>query len=179
MESEVNNTPASGAGQLLEELKRATPEAVSGTALSHKLGISRTAVWKRIEALRRLGYQIQSMPRVGYRLARSSDRLYPWEIAADLDTTCFGRTVHYFESTGSTQDEARRLAEMGSPEGTIAVAEEQRAPRGRLRRAYFTPTGGLWFSLAPPAGAGAEGDHRALPYGRRWHSSRRRGGDGP
>ncbi|MFQ6019162.1 MAG: biotin--[acetyl-CoA-carboxylase] ligase [Dehalococcoidia bacterium] len=133
--------------RLVAMLKAAAPEAVSGVLLSDRMGVSRTAVWKQIATLRRLGYRIESAPRLGYRLTGSPDRFYPWEVRDGLHSLRFGQAVHYFDATGSTQDEARRLAETGAPEGALVIAEQQRAPRGRLGRSYFTPPGGLWFSL--------------------------------
>ena len=53
----------------------------------------------------------------------------------------FGRRIYYFRTTTSTQDEARRLAEGGAPEGTIVLAEEQTAGRGRLGRTWISPPG--------------------------------------
>ncbi len=126
---------------------RASAGPLSGARLSQQLGVSRTAVWKHVEALRRLGYAVEAAPRAGYRLVSAPDRLYPWEIREGLRASRFGREIRHFETTGSTQDVARQLAEEGAPEGTVVVAEEQRSPRGRLGRAYHTPRGGLWFSL--------------------------------
>lgn len=132
--------------RLLTELK-ASAQPLSGEKLSGGLGVSRSALWKQVEELRRLGYRIEGAPRVGYRLVESPDRPYPWEVRHGLGGRRLGRKVQYVETVGSTQDEARRLADAGAPEGTLVVAEEQRAARGRLGRSYFTPAGGLWFSL--------------------------------
>ena len=133
--------------RLLRELRAAAPGPLSGAQVARTLGVSRAAVWKRVEALRRLAYGIEATPSVGYRLVDVPDRLYPWEVREGLRSRRFGQRLRHFAVTGSTQDEARRLAEAGEPEGTLVVAEEQRAPRGRLGRSYFTPQGGLWFSL--------------------------------
>ncbi len=57
------------------------------------------------------------------------------------ELTVFGRRIYYFRTTTSTQDEARRLAEGGAPEGTIVLAEEQTAGRGRLGRTWISPPG--------------------------------------
>lgn len=57
------------------------------------------------------------------------------------DANPLGRRIHYFRTTTSTQDEARELAEAGVPEGTIVLAEEQTAGRGRLGRAWLSPIG--------------------------------------
>ncbi len=131
---------------LVHELK-AAQGPVSGAGIARAAGISRTALWKHVETLRRLGYEIEASTGVGYRLVRAPDKPYPWEVREGLRTQRLGHLVHYYDVTDSTQDDARRLAEAGAPEGTLVIAEEQRSPRGRLGRAYFTPPGGLWFSL--------------------------------
>ncbi len=60
----------------------------------------------------------------------------------------FGEPLHRFEETGSTNDEAARLAEAGAPEGTTVVAAAQTAGRGRLGRSWFSPAGaGLYASV--------------------------------
>lgn len=131
---------------LVHKLK-AAGGPVSGAGIARATGVSRTALWKHVERLRQLGYEISASTGVGYRLVRTPDRPYPWEVREGLRTQRLGHVVHYFDSTETTQDDARRLAEAGAPEGTMVIAEEQRSPRGRLGRAYFTPPGGLWFSL--------------------------------
>jgi BirA family biotin operon repressor/biotin-[acetyl-CoA-carboxylase] ligase len=134
------------AEQLLAELKR-VPGTVSGGEVSRALGVTRAALWKQVQRLRRLGYEIEATPRVGYRLVRSPDVPYSWELRDGLGTERFGRTAYYVDAVGSTQDEVRRLADEGAPEGTLVVAERLGAARGRLGRSYVTPPGGLWFSL--------------------------------
>ncbi len=63
--------------------------------------------------------------------------------------------VHVVGRTSSTNDEVRRLAAGGAPEGTVVVAEEQTAGRGRLGAAWHSPAGsGLYLSvLFRPSGA--------------------------
>jgi BirA family biotin operon repressor/biotin-[acetyl-CoA-carboxylase] ligase len=70
-------------------------------------------------------------------------------IAANLTTRLLGRTaIHYLTQVDSTNEVARRLAEAGSPEGTLVIAEEQTAGRGRLGRRWLAPAGSsLLFSL--------------------------------
>lgn len=48
---------------------------------------------------------------------------------------------HHFDSIGSTNDEAKRLAGLGEPEGTVVTAETQTAGRGRSGRGWVTPHG--------------------------------------
>ena len=70
------------------------------------------------------------------------------EIRRSLDTRLLGRSVYCFDSTTSTQDEARALALRDAPEGTLVLAEEQTAGRGRLNHTWRSPKGlNLYCSL--------------------------------
>lgn len=120
---------------------------VSGEAISERLGLSRAAVWKHVENLRRQGYAIEAAPRRGYRLTARPDRLLPAELAP-LITGVIGHSVIHCEETTSTADVARRLAGEGAAEGTVVTAEYQSAGRGRLGRAWQTAAGeGLALSV--------------------------------
>lgn len=132
--------------QILNLLKQ-KGDYISGAEISRRLGVSRAAVWKHIEALRRDGYVIEAAPRLGYRFVEAPDLLLPAEVQAALRTRVFGRYYHYLEETGSTNDVARELAAQGAPEGTLVVAERQAKGRGRMGRSWSSPAGGLWFSL--------------------------------
>lgn len=137
-----------GAGAVLDLLRHGACEYVSGEQISQMMDVSRTAVWKYIQALRREGYNIESNPRQGYRLVAAPDLLLPQEILNGLQTKCIGRTIHHFMTIGSTNQAAKLLAANGEPEGAIVIAEQQTEGRGRLARSWFSPeTGGIWFSL--------------------------------
>ena len=74
-------------------------------------------------------------------------------IEQQLDTERYGRPLVWFEEVASTNDEARRMAEGGAPEGTVVVAVRQTAGRGRMGRAWLSPEGGVWMTLlVRPAG---------------------------
>jgi BirA family biotin operon repressor/biotin-[acetyl-CoA-carboxylase] ligase len=60
-------------------------------------------------------------------------------IASALPTRWVGHALHYWSSVGSTNDELKRLAEAGAPEGTLAIADEQHAGRGRMDRRWLAP----------------------------------------
>lgn len=68
-------------------------------------------------------------------------------------------SLHFHERLGSTSDEAKAMAENGAPDGTVVVAREQTAGRGRLNRVWFSPPGNLYMSVilrpavAPPRAA--------------------------
>ncbi len=69
------------------------------------------------------------------------------QVERSLRTRYVGRRIHWFERVGSTNDVARTLAEAGCPEGTVVVAREQTAGRGRLGRPWVSPPGGIWMSV--------------------------------
>ena len=127
-----------GAARVLDALRRAGRDGCSGEDLSKELGVSRTAVWKHVEALRKRGYRIEGAAGDGYTLAGIPDRLYPEELQ-DGDRRWLGRVVQYLEETDSTNRVAFELARDGAPSGTAVVAERQTAGRGRLGRSFFSP----------------------------------------
>jgi len=133
---------------VLELLLESGPDFASGEALSGKLGLSRTAVWKVVNALRDRGYAIEAVPSRGYRLVRVPDRLSALEILPLLETHDLGRTVHAFDTLPSTSELAFKLASEGAEHGELVVAEQQTAGRGRRGRTWASPPGkNLYASL--------------------------------
>jgi BirA family transcriptional regulator, biotin operon repressor / biotin---[acetyl-CoA-carboxylase] ligase len=128
---------------------RANPDGVSGAELAEKLGVSRAAIWGRIEELRRLGYEIEAGPHFGYRLVSVPDVLHADDLRARLQKTkIVGRDIRVFEQTTSTNDVIEKLARDGVKEGVAVFAESQTKGRGRLGRKWISPTHkGLWFSI--------------------------------
>lgn len=114
---------------------------VSGEQLSRELGVSRTAVWKHISALRAAGYQVEAFPSRGYRLLSSPDTLAAEEISVQLNTAIIGKRLVNLALTASTNAEAFRLAEDGAVEGTVVTADEQNKGKGRLGRIWSSPLG--------------------------------------
>ena len=116
-------------------------ELVSGEAISGKLGLSRAAVWKHVNALRAQGYRIEAVPARGYRLLEIPDRLGELELCPLLNTHDVGQVLHWFAEVGSTNDVAKQLAEEGAAHGEVVVAERQTAGRGRRGRPWTSPPG--------------------------------------
>ena len=75
---------------------------ISGEKISKNLNISRTAVWKKIQDLKKLGYNIESVKNRGYRLINNPDIPIPEEVLFNLETEIIGRSIHYFKSISST-----------------------------------------------------------------------------
>jgi BirA family biotin operon repressor/biotin-[acetyl-CoA-carboxylase] ligase len=116
-------------------------EFISGEAISGKLGLSRAAVWKHVNALRAQGYRIEAIPARGYRLVEIPDRLGELELRPLLNTHDLGQVLHWFAEVGSTNDVAKQLAEEGAAHGEVVVAETQTAGRGRRGRPWSSPPG--------------------------------------
>ena len=114
---------------------------LSGEEISRKLKVSRAAVWKEMESLRRLGYEIEAQPHLGYRLVKVPDKLYADEISYKLPTQIIGKKIYSYETLDSTNDAAWTLGEEGAPEGTCILAEHQKKGRGRLGRSWASPKG--------------------------------------
>jgi BirA family transcriptional regulator, biotin operon repressor / biotin---[acetyl-CoA-carboxylase] ligase len=135
--------------QILAALRSTDEGGVSGAELSRRLGISRAAIWARIEDLRNLGYDIEASPHLGYRLLASPDVLHADDLTARLGKTrVVGRDIRVFEQTTSTNDVIEKLARDGVKEGAVVFAESQTKGRGRLGRKWISPRRkGLWFSV--------------------------------
>ena len=127
---------------------RQSGDYLSGETLASRFGLSRTAVWKRLQRLKAVGYPIIGSPRRGYRLPPHQDLLLPAEIAQDLNTQFIRGPFYHFPTLSSTNDLAKQLARQGSPQGTVIVAETQTAGRGRLGRTWESPRGtGIYVSV--------------------------------
>lgn len=133
---------------IVEILKSAGDNFISGESIAGELGITRTAVWKHIQKLRENGYYILSRERRGYKLKDAPDLLFPSEIQVGLETEIIGKDMYYYPSVNSTNRIAKSLAYHGAPDGAIVVAEGQEEAKGRLGRKFFSPRGkGIWFSV--------------------------------
>lgn len=74
--------------------------------------------------------------------------LDPGFLRQQLGERLFGRRIHHFSRTDSTNDRALAMMEAGEPEGTLVLAEEQIQGRGRRQRAWHSPSGlGVYASL--------------------------------
>ena len=103
----------------------------SGTKIAEEIGTSRTAVWRLIQQLRGLGVDVAGHPATGYQLRAVPDLLLPEILAPLVKGTIFAKHLHHYYKIGSTNTEAMQAAGDGAPEGSVFLAEEQLAGRGR------------------------------------------------
>jgi len=127
---------------------RKKQDYASGEEISHRLGISRQALWKHIQELKEAGYDIIAVPHLGYRMISAPDRLFPAEISSRLNTKFIGKKIYYFDSVSSTMDVAMQLGLKNATEGALVLTESQTKGRGRLGREWFSPRyKGIYLSL--------------------------------
>jgi len=137
---------------------------VSGTKVAGELGIARSEVWRLIQQLRSLGVDVAGHPATGYQLRSVPDLLLADLLSPLVKGTIFQQIHHYYK-IGSTNTAAMEAAANGAPEGSVYLAEEQTAGRGRganawhsarstgiycsvVLRPYLPPTDALILSLA-------------------------------
>ena len=108
------------------------------------------AVWKQIQRLKDMGYEIIADQNLGYCLISRPDLLIPQEVQRGLFTKYIGKEIYYFPELKSTnimaKEKALHRAE-GINEGTLIIAERQSAGKGRLGREWFSPAGGICLSI--------------------------------
>ncbi len=126
-------------------LKQISNNYISGQNLATELNVSRAAVWKRIQKLKELGYEIESSKN-GYKLKKKTNLLLPIEIFQCLKTSYIGRNYIFFKEIDSTNDYAKRCKEL--EDGTVVLAENQTSGKGRKGRQWHSIEGkGIYFSI--------------------------------
>ena len=129
---------------------------ISGEELSRSLGVTRSAVWKTIQALRADGYTIDSVTNKGYRLLQSPDVVDEECLRRTLDCELVGTNILHLKTVDSTNNEVKRRALGGEPGGLVVVSDVQTGGKGRFGRVWQSDSGGLYFSVLirpelPPA----------------------------
>lgn len=133
--------------QRILELLKEHSDYVSGQDICNQLGVSRTAIWKNINVLKKEGYQIDSINNKGYKLLAEPDVIDELRIREYLRTKWLGNTIFYEQEMDSTNIQAKRLGEHNAVNGTVVVTECQTAGRGRRGKTWVSPTGNCYFSI--------------------------------
>jgi BirA family biotin operon repressor/biotin-[acetyl-CoA-carboxylase] ligase len=121
---------------------------VPGPKIASQIGVSHSAVGLWVKKLRELGVEIKGHHATGYQLLKMPDILVPSLIQAELGENEIGHSIIHHFRTGSTNTVALNLAQQGAEDGTVVVAEEQTAGRGRLGRTWYSEkSSGIYVSV--------------------------------
>ena len=146
-------------GRIIQVMTDHATVVMSGTKLAQEIETSRSEVWRLIQQLRRLGVDVAGHPATGYQLRAVPDLLLPDVLNPLLKGTIFSKQVQHYYRIGSTNSAAMQAAAAGASEGSVFLAEEQTAGRGRGARNWHSArSSGIYCSLVlrpalPPAEA--------------------------
>jgi BirA family biotin operon repressor/biotin-[acetyl-CoA-carboxylase] ligase len=121
---------------------------MSGTKIAQEISSNRTEVWRLIQQLRGLGVDVAGHPATGYQLKSVPDLLLPEILGPLLRGTVFDNRLHHYYKIGSTNTAAMAAAAAGIAEGSVFLAEEQTAGRGRGSRSWESErSAGIYCSV--------------------------------
>lgn len=128
-------------------LLRESDDYVSGQELCRRFGVTRSAVWKAVNQLKKEGYEIEAVQNRGYRLVKAE--VYGEnELRSRIHTSWAGAQVHFYRTTSSTNLLAKQAGEEDAPHGALFVADAQTAGRGRRGRSWQSPPGAnIYFTI--------------------------------
>lgn len=172
-------------GQIVRVLSNYSTMVISGTKLASEIGTTRSEVWRLVQQLRYYGVSIEGRPATGYRLRSVPDLLLPEIISPLIRGTIFSRFIHHYYKIGSTNTTALEAAAAGAPEGSVFLAEQQTAGRGRgahnwnsqrsagiycsvILRPLMPPSEALVFSLAAGLAVQAAIQSFRVPVDLKW-----------
>lgn len=132
---------------ILRMLMDSKNEYVSGQYISGKLGITRAAIWKRMNKLKELGFEIDSVTKKGYKLISYPDIMNKDLIEAGLDNDLLTKHIIVLDDVDSTNDYSKKIAK-NMPDGSIVIADEQLSGKGRRGRSFYSGKGeGIYLSF--------------------------------
>lgn len=133
--------------KVLELLEKNKNTYISGEAIASSLGISRNAIWKAINELRKQGYVIEAVNKKGYRLGESNDIISAQGILSNMDRNIDSALIHIFDTLDSTNKTAKEMAMEGICHGSLIIARSQTIGKGRGTHSFYSPEGGIYMSV--------------------------------
>jgi BirA family transcriptional regulator, biotin operon repressor / biotin---[acetyl-CoA-carboxylase] ligase len=130
---------------------------ISGTKLAQEIATTRSEVWRLVQQLRTLGVEIAGHPSSGYQLTAVPDLLLPELLEPLARGTIFAEHIRHYYRASSTNTLAAGAADSGAPEGSVFLAEQQTAGRGRGSHSWHSAQStGIYCSVVlrpalPPA----------------------------
>jgi BirA family biotin operon repressor/biotin-[acetyl-CoA-carboxylase] ligase len=144
------SSPATDArlGHIVRLMMEHATVVVSGTKIAQEISSNRSEVWRLIQQLRSLGVDVAGHPATGYQLKSVPDLLLPEILGPMVRGTIFDNQLHHFYKIGSTNAAAMEAAANGAPEGSVFLAEEQTAGRGRAANTWESArSAGIYCSV--------------------------------
>ena len=133
--------------KVLSWLEKNRGRYCSGEEIAESLGVTRASVWKAVKTLREEGFMIESVTGKGYRITDKNDILTAAGITAAL-RYANPELLHVYDQIDSTNIRLTQMAREKAPHGTVVVANQQTAGRGRLGRKFASPPGsGIYLSV--------------------------------
>lgn len=133
---------------VLSMLQNSGNDYISGEYISEQLGISRSAVWKHIQNLRKEGYTIESITNKGYILIETTHELNQTSLESMIGNHSLIDRVYFLETVDSTNQMAKRVALDYPNKTALIISREQTGGKGRRGRQWISEKdGGLWMSL--------------------------------
>jgi len=134
--------------QVLKILEANRGSYINGAKLAKELYVTRSSVWKAVKALQKDNYRIEAVPNKGYRLLPDNDIVSAESIYPYLKASASEFLLDVRQTAGSTNTIAKEMATKGAKEGTVIIALEQTAGRGRMGRSFYSPKGsGIYLSI--------------------------------
>ena len=133
--------------KVLELLEKNKNTYISGEAIASSLGISRNAIWKAINELRKQGYVIEAANKKGYRLGTDNDIISAQGILSYMDKAPDDSRIHIYDTLDSTNKTAKEMAMSTVCHGSLIIARSQTIGKGRGTHSFYSPEGGIYMSV--------------------------------
>ncbi len=131
---------------ILKLLENNRGKYYSGQDIAEEINVSRAAVWKAVKQLQADGYRIDAVSNKGYCMSDDNDIISADSIKKYLTIPI--NNIEVYKTVTSTNDLAKQYALDLKPEGTVIVAREQTAGRGRKGRSFYSPMStGVYISV--------------------------------
>ncbi len=132
---------------VLRILEENRGDFVPGSKLTGDIGVTRSAVWKAVCELREAGYDIEAVPRRGYKLSNKCDIISVQGIATYLDNRNVSDRIAVYDELESTNRTALTGIITGLTDKEIIIAKKQTAGIGHGGRSFKSPEGGIYMSI--------------------------------
>jgi BirA family biotin operon repressor/biotin-[acetyl-CoA-carboxylase] ligase len=134
--------------RVLELLESNRGQSISGAHIAERFNISRNAVWKAVNGLKKDGYSIEAITNKGYCLSEDNDILSVQGITPFLADKEIAGRIFVYPSLESTNKTAKEMAVSECGHGTIIIADSQTAGKGRYGRNFYSPPAhGIYMSF--------------------------------